>query len=81
MAKDNTKETDAPTVEAPKGIRPKELADELGIDPKTLRARLRRLFPRDASAKNTSWLITEEMKAQVVASMADDEDDEDSDES
>ena len=40
---------------------PGELAIELGISPKTLRAWLRETFPRPASQKNTSWLLTPEI--------------------
>lgn len=37
---------------------PTELAKELGISPKVLRAYLRKEFARTAEAKNTSWVIT-----------------------
>jgi hypothetical protein len=37
---------------------PKELAAELGVDPKVLRGYLRKEFARKAEAKNTSWVIT-----------------------
>ena len=37
---------------------PKELAAELGIDPKVLRGYLRDKHTRKAEAKNTSWVIT-----------------------
>ena len=36
---------------------PKELATELGISPKVLRAYLRKEHTRNADAKNTSWVI------------------------
>lgn len=36
---------------------PKELAAELGISPKVLRAYLRKEHTRTADAKNTSWVI------------------------
>lgn len=36
---------------------PKELAAELQVDPKRLRAFLRANFTRPADAKNTSWSI------------------------
>lgn len=36
---------------------PKELAAELGISPKVLRAYLRKEHSRTADAKNTSWVI------------------------
>jgi len=37
---------------------PNQLADELGISPKTLRAWLRREYPRDTAAKWSSWELT-----------------------
>lgn len=40
-----------------KPITPKELAAELNVDPKRLRAYLRANFARPAEAKNTSWSI------------------------
>jgi hypothetical protein len=46
------------------GMRPKDLAEELDINPKSLRAFLRREFPRDSKEKNTSWYLTD---AQVEA--------------
>ena len=36
---------------------PKELAAELGVSPKVLRAYLRRNHTRVAEAKNTTWVI------------------------
>ena len=36
---------------------PKALAEEIGIDPKTLRGYLRKAHTRVAEAKNTTWLI------------------------
>ena len=38
---------------------PKQLANEIGCDPKSLRGFLRKTFARPAEAKNTSWLIDE----------------------
>jgi hypothetical protein len=38
---------------------PKALAAEIGIDPKVLRAYLRKNHTRIAEAKNTSWIIPE----------------------
>lgn len=43
--------------DSPATITPKALADEIGINPKVLRAHLRKAFTRPAEAKNTSWLI------------------------
>lgn len=47
---------------------PKELAEELGVSPKVLRAYLRRNHARTDEAKNTSWVITEAVakKARVA---------------
>jgi len=42
-----------------KTIAPKDLAAELGIDPKRLRGWLRKEFARKAEQKNTSWAIDE----------------------
>jgi malate synthase len=39
-------------------ITPKVLAEEIGIDPKSLRGFLRKEFARAPEAKNTSWIIT-----------------------
>lgn len=36
---------------------PKELALEIGVDAKVLRAYLRRNHARPATAKNTSWIV------------------------
>jgi len=36
---------------------PKELAAEIGIDPKVLRNYLRKAHTRELTAKNTSWII------------------------
>lgn len=38
-------------------IRPKDLAEELGVDGKVLRSYLRANFARPTEAKNTSWEI------------------------
>jgi len=40
---------------------PNELARELGISPKTLRAWLREQFPREECLKWTDWEVTPEM--------------------
>jgi hypothetical protein len=42
-----------------KTISPKELAAELNIDPKRLRAYLRKEYARKPEEKNTSWRIPE----------------------
>jgi hypothetical protein len=66
-----TEAVEAPVVEAPKGIRPGALADELGISPKVLRAWLRRNFTRPAEAKNTSWYLSDEQAEAVREAYAD----------
>lgn len=38
---------------------PKALAEELSIDPKTLRTYLRKAHARTVDAKNTSWTLDE----------------------
>jgi uncharacterized protein YjcR len=58
---DETEET-----EEPQGMRPKDLAEQLDISPKSLRAFLRREFPRGAEEKNTNWFLSD---AQVDAAM------------
>lgn len=41
-------------------VTPGALAEELDIDPKRVRAYLRKAFTREATAKNTSWDLTPE---------------------
>jgi malate synthase len=41
-----------------KNVSPKELAADIGVDPKVLRGYLRDKHPRAVAAKNTSWIIT-----------------------
>ena len=48
---------------AAKTYTPSELAKELGISPKVLRAWLRKDHARAAEAKNTSWVITAKVAA------------------
>jgi predicted site-specific integrase-resolvase len=48
-----------------KTYRPSELATEIGIDPKVLRAYLRKNHTRAAEAKNTSWIIPEAVAKQA----------------
>jgi predicted site-specific integrase-resolvase len=38
---------------------PKQLAAEIGVDPKVLRAYLRKNHTRTLEAKNTTWIIPE----------------------
>jgi len=47
--------------ETPKVIRPNELAKELGVDGKRVRAFLRTEFTRPTDAKNTNWELSPEM--------------------
>jgi hypothetical protein len=51
MAKTETKE--------PVTFTPKALAEELNVDAKRIRAFLRTTSPRQAEAKNTTWLLDE----------------------
>jgi len=46
-------------------IRPEELANELGVSGKLVRAYLRKSFPRTAEAKNTAWVVTNEQAKQT----------------
>lgn len=41
-----------------KTYRPEDLATELGISGKVLRSYLRKTFPRPASAKGSTWVVT-----------------------
>jgi len=38
-------------------LTPKALAEEIGIDPKNLRAYLRKTYPRPLEVKNTTWIV------------------------
>jgi hypothetical protein len=49
---------------------PKELAAELGVDPKVLRGYLRKEHTRVAEAKNTSWVITSAVAAKARKAFA-----------
>lgn len=44
---------------------PTELAKELDVDAKRVRAYLRTTFPRTAEAKNTSWMLSAEVAEDV----------------
>lgn len=57
-AKEKAPKVDDTPAEAPEGMRPKDLAAELSVNPKSLRAYLRRAFPRKTEAKNTSWYLS-----------------------
>lgn len=43
-----------------KTIRPEELATELGLSGKVVRAHLRRTFPRPVEAKGSTWVLSAE---------------------
>ena len=45
--------------------RPEELATELGVSGKLIRAFLRKTFTRTPEAKNTAWVVTNE-QAEIV---------------
>jgi predicted site-specific integrase-resolvase len=49
---------------------PKELAAELGVDPKVLRNWLRKEHTRVSEAKNTSWVITAKVAADARKAFA-----------
>ena len=51
----------------PATITPKALAEEIGVDPKVLRSHLRKAFTRPSEAKNTSWLIPEDVATAAKA--------------
>lgn len=58
MAKTKEKATEDVKV---KTFRPEDLATELEISGKQIRAFLRSEYPRKADEKNTSWVLTEAM--------------------
>lgn len=64
MAKKSKDQGNTANEEAPQGIRPNDLAKELGVDGKRVRAFLRGQFPRQEEARNTNWALT---KAQEKA--------------
>lgn len=61
MAKTKT----AQPQEETKVIRPNDLATELDVDAKRIRAFLRGTFVRSDEAKNTNWELTDEMVSAV----------------
>jgi hypothetical protein len=77
MAENKTQEKAA---EAKPVIKPEDLATELGVSGKRIRAFLRTEFPRKTDEKNTSWALTEK-QAQAVRERFTPSEDEDSDES
>jgi len=56
--------------DAPAHVTPTALAAEIGINPKVLRSHLRKVHTRDAEAKNTTWLIPNEVAEEVKAHYA-----------
>lgn len=58
------------TIETPQGTRPSDLATAMGVSAKALRARLRKMYPRQATEKNTSWYLTTEQVEEVTAAFA-----------
>jgi hypothetical protein len=72
---EDTDETE--TVET---ITPTMLATELDVNPKVLRAWLRRNFPRPLDQKNTSWSLSQDMiDAATEYFLGDDDDESDED--
>jgi hypothetical protein len=68
-------------VEVETVMTPKALATELEVNPKSLRAFLRREFPRSDQEKNTTWKLTEAQVEAARKHFSDDEEvDEDSEE-
>jgi hypothetical protein len=61
--------------EEPKGIRPNDLAKELGVNPKSLRAYLRKVHTRPNDAKNTSWYLSDAQADDVREHFAPQDDD------
>jgi len=59
---------------------PTEVAQMLNVDPKRVRAYLRANFTRPLEAKNTSWILTEEVKDALVDHFTKDESDDETDE-
>lgn len=62
------------------GMTPKALASELEISAKALRGWLRKEFPRDTSAKNTSWRLSDAQVEAATAHFAGEDDEDESDE-
>jgi hypothetical protein len=48
-----------------KTVRPEQLADELGVSGKLVRAYLRRTFPRAAEAKGSVWVLDSNVAEKV----------------
>jgi hypothetical protein len=87
MAKENTKAVDLEDLELEDDdteeeteettvVRPSVLAEELGVNAKSIRAFLRREFPRDIKDKNTSWYLTDSQVEAIRDHFTPSEDDE-----
>jgi uncharacterized protein YjcR len=68
MINDNTRE-EVKTM-SPKTYTPTQLAADLGISPKVLRAYLRKEHTRAPEAKNTSWVIPASVAAKAKKAFA-----------
>lgn len=75
-----TEEQEIEEQDQQQGMRPKDLAEELDISPKSLRAFLRREFPRASEEKNTNWLLSDEMVDKAREHFEPEDDDEETDE-
>jgi hypothetical protein len=83
VAKSNeeVKDTETPEVDETEEITsftPSEVAGDLNVDPKALRAFLRSTFPRPLEMKNKSWVLTPEMASACIEhfTLSDTEDEE-----
>lgn len=65
MAKAKTTAKATPQAEETKVIRPNDLAKELDVDAKRIRAYLRTEFARESDSKNTNWELTPAMADKV----------------
>lgn len=69
---EEVEETEEAEVE---GMRPKDLALELGINAKTLRGWLRKEYTRPQDKKNTSWVLADDVVEAAREHFAPEEDD------
>jgi len=77
MEEDEDEVEETPKEKTPTGIRPEDLAKELGISGKQIRAFLRRTFPRPLDQKRSSWFLTEKQAQAVRDHFAPEEEEED----
>lgn len=47
--------------------RPEQIAEALGISGKIVRAHLRRTYPRPASAKGSTWVLSQKQASETLA--------------